>query len=217
MVDLPRMTLAASAMDALTQLLESYLSPRADADLSRFLQAAIEQMVPVMLRLLPPDACLIPADGQVLLEAAFASGVGLSRAGLGTVHGFAGPLGAQTELPHGLICARLLGPVLQASHARLQQQDSSGDERATTALRKLALLFHCQINEGHKPHPFGQLSPRQWMYEIAGWADAFALPRFAAYWPSDLERAAILAQVSNRDNPAELSASELAQILTAAM
>jgi alcohol dehydrogenase class IV len=44
-------------------------------------------------------------------------GLALANAGLGAVHGLAGVIGGRTGAPHGLICGRLLGPVLRANAA----------------------------------------------------------------------------------------------------
>jgi alcohol dehydrogenase class IV len=55
--------------------------------------------------------------------AALLSGISLTNAGLGAVHGFAAPLGAHFPIPHGLLCAALLPHVLHANITTLQSQN----------------------------------------------------------------------------------------------
>ena len=52
-------------------------------------------------------------------------GLALANAKLGAVHGFAGPLGGMTGAPHGVICARLLGHVMEANVQALQKRGGS--------------------------------------------------------------------------------------------
>nr|WP_245216624.1 iron-containing alcohol dehydrogenase [Sagittula salina] len=102
----------ACGMDALTQLIEPYLSARARPDVDAICRVAIPEAMRALLRLSQGK------DGparDVLLAAAHLSGIALANAGLGAVHGLAGVIGGQTGAPHGAICARLLPAVLRAN------------------------------------------------------------------------------------------------------
>jgi alcohol dehydrogenase class IV len=57
-----------------------------------------------------------------MLYAAFFSGVALANAGLGAVHGFAGPLGGMLGSPHGALCAALLPPVVEVNVRALRER-----------------------------------------------------------------------------------------------
>lgn len=108
---------ASSGLDALCQLIESYTSNRAQP----MTDALALQGVALAATALP-RAC---ADGgdlearEAMALAALLSGITLANAGLGAVHGFAAPLGANFPAPHGTICAALLPHVVSANIAAL--------------------------------------------------------------------------------------------------
>lgn len=63
-------------------------------------------------------------------------GLALANAGLGAVHGFAAPVGAALSVPHGVVCGRLLAPVMAANIRALRERDPEGgalDRYAETA------------------------------------------------------------------------------------
>ncbi len=96
-------------MDALTQLIESYLSvksgPVTDA-------LALEGIVQIHHNLV--KAC---EDGENInarsgmAYAAMLSGITLANAGLGLIHGFASSVGASFEIPHGVVCGTMMAVV----------------------------------------------------------------------------------------------------------
>ena len=107
MLNCPASVTAASGLDALSQLLESFLSTKANA----FTDALAIDAMHRMLRTLVP-VCGENSEDVVFREevayGAFASGITLAHAGLGTVHGLAGVIGGYKNIPHGLICGLLL-------------------------------------------------------------------------------------------------------------
>ena len=119
-VNVPPEVTAASGMDALCQLIESYTStganPMTDPLAEQGIRHALES-----LRVAYLDGSDIGARERMAL-AALLSGITLTNAGLGAVHGFAAPLGAQFPIPHGVICARLLPPVVAANIEALRRE-----------------------------------------------------------------------------------------------
>src|SRR5438067_2216011 len=111
---------AASGMDALCQLIESYTStnaqPVTDALAFQGINAAARA-----LRKAYENGADVDAREDMSL-AALLSGICLTNAGLGAVHGFAAPLGANFPLPHGVVCAALLPHVMAANIAALRTQ-----------------------------------------------------------------------------------------------
>jgi len=104
----PRELIAADGMDALTQLLEAYVSTRAspmtDALAWSGMTAARDSLLP-----------WYTGDGDPqqarsgMAYAALLSGICLAQTGLGSVHGLASPLGAFFPIPHGVVCGTLVG------------------------------------------------------------------------------------------------------------
>jgi len=129
--DLPPVVTAATGMDALTQLLEAYVCNRANPMTDALCRAGLPLVAQALPRVWrnPADA---PAREELSLGALW-SGIALANAGLGAVHGFAGPLGGMFSAPHGAVCAALLAPVMRANiealrarspdHAALQRYD----------------------------------------------------------------------------------------------
>ena len=122
---LPPSVTASTGLDALTQLIEVYVSnkanPRTDGICREGLRRAGRS-----LRRAYEDGNDSTARENMAIASLF-SGLGLANAKLGAVHGFAGPLGGMLSAPHGAICARLLPFVMKSNVRALQgrQPDSA--------------------------------------------------------------------------------------------
>jgi alcohol dehydrogenase class IV len=101
--------IAANGMDALTQLLESFVSARAnpftDALAYSGMQAVREGFFPAWRG---GDSNEARQGRERMAYAALLSGITLAQAGLGSVHGLASPLGACFPIPHGVVCGTLV-------------------------------------------------------------------------------------------------------------
>lgn len=118
--DLPPALTAATGMDALTQLIEPFVSSRANPLTDAVCREGLRCAVPAL-----PRAFADGSDAAARRDMAFASlcgGLALANAGLGAVHGFAGPFGGMVDAPHGAICAALLPPVFEANVRALQHR-----------------------------------------------------------------------------------------------
>ena len=67
-------------------------------------------------------------------------GLALANAGLGAVHGFAGPIGGMFPAPHGAVCAALLPHVMAANLRALRQRQPDGP--ALARYRSIAAICH---------------------------------------------------------------------------
>jgi alcohol dehydrogenase class IV len=115
---LPAAMTAATGLDALTQLIEPYVSVRANPLVDAICVAGIG-LIRGALRRAYHDG----ADREARRDMALASlygGLALANAGLGVVHGFAAALGGSWKAPHGALCAALLPHCMAANVAALR-------------------------------------------------------------------------------------------------
>lgn len=108
----PRAVTLASGLDALTQVIEPYVSTRANPMTDALCRDAIPQALPALMRLMRGEDS---AARDTMAWVSLCGGLALANAGLGAVHGLAGPLGGLTGAAHGAICGALLPPVLRAN------------------------------------------------------------------------------------------------------
>ena len=119
--DLPPALTASTGLDALTQVIEPYVSGRATPFTDRFCEDGIWR-VARSLR----EAVFNGKNQAARADMALASlygGLALSNAGLGAVHGFAGPIGGSFPAPHGAVCAALLPHVMATNIKALRERD----------------------------------------------------------------------------------------------
>ncbi|HWB00290.1 MAG TPA: iron-containing alcohol dehydrogenase [Pirellulales bacterium] len=126
-----RATTIATGMDAITQLIESYLTRKA-RPLPRAL--AVEGLRVAIAAL--PEAAEHPearAAREAMAHAALLSGMALANSGLGMAHGVAAALGIHCGVAHGLACAVMLPVAMRVN------RQTCGPEMATLA-RELRLV-----------------------------------------------------------------------------
>ncbi|MFT4111655.1 MAG: iron-containing alcohol dehydrogenase [Silvibacterium sp.] len=135
---LPRKQTIWSAMDALTQLIEPYVSCRANVIVDGFCLQGMPLVAGALEKMTKgdPDAAMRAdmAMGSLL------SGMSLANAGLGVVHGFAGPLGGMFDAPHGAICAALLPHGMEANIAFLRRAETAKAGSVVASLERFATV-----------------------------------------------------------------------------
>ena len=122
-VGLPPGVTAATGLDALTQLIEPYVSLRANPMTDALCVEGMERSARSLRRAAEQGGDL--AAREDLSAAALFSGLALANAGLGAVHGFAAPLGGMFSAPHGAVCAALLPHVMAANVRALREREPS--------------------------------------------------------------------------------------------
>jgi len=203
----PPAVLASSGLDALSQLVEPYLSVRANPFTDALAREGIARSARSLRR-----ACLEGADAPAREDLALASlcgGLCLANAGLGAVHGFAAPVGGMLGAPHGAVCAALIVPCLEVNLRALRGR--APEHPALARFRDLAGWLTGRADA----------MPEEGIAWIADLCRALRVPGLAHHGmtaeavPALVERAKSAS--SMRGNPITLTDAELAEIAARAL
>ena len=204
---LPHDVTATTGADALTQLIEPFVSVRANP----LTDAICRDGIPRAARALP-RVCAAPDDLAARTEMSLASlygGFALANAALGAVHGFAAPIGGMFDAPHGAICAALLPHVVRVNIRVLQARDPNSG--ALTRYHEVARLLTG--------------NPKASAHDSVAWIESLVrdlgIPRMRAFGikasdiPEICEKAAVAS--SMKGNPVALTTEELHEIVDRAL
>lgn len=126
-LSLPPEITASTGLDALTQLIEPFVSTRANPMTDALCLEGIRRVVRSLRRAWENGHDLQAREDMAL--ASLFGGLALANAGLGAVHGLAAPLGGLRPIPHGVACAALLPHVMEANLRALRSGDSMNSTR----------------------------------------------------------------------------------------
>ena len=204
---MPPAVTASTGLDALTQLIEPFVSSRANPLTDALCRDGLSRVARSLRRAYEHGEDQ-PARHDMALAALF-SGLALGNAGLGSVHGFAGVIGGMVPAPHGALCAALLPHAIRVNVRAFRER--SPDSQALARFTELG-----QLLTG---------SPSAAAAEAVLWIDelcaALHVPPLGAYglerWhlPELLEKSA--AASSMKANPIALTREEMEEIVLAAL
>jgi alcohol dehydrogenase class IV len=145
---LPPEVTAWTGLDALTQLIEPYVSARANPLTDALCLQGIERVARSLRRAFH-DGTNPQAREDMALASLF-GGLALANAGLGAVHGFAAPIGGMYPAPHGAVCAALLPVVMEINVRALseRQPDAEALQRLRTVAQVLTGNQKAAISDG---------------------------------------------------------------------
>lgn len=193
----PRAVTLASGLDAITQVIEPYLCTRANPMTDALCLPAIETGLPALMILMRNE------DAEARDTMAWTSlcgGLALANAGLGVVHGLAGPLGGLSGASHGAICGALL------PHGMIANADRASGETARRIGQVQDSLARALKTGADDAFP-----------ALCKWARDAGLPGLDAQGVTDdhRARAAVMAASSSsmRANPVPLDETALAGIM----
>jgi hypothetical protein len=133
----PRAVVLASGLDAVTQVIEPFVSRKANPLTDAICREAIPRGLSALRRLMDRSEDAARDD---MSFTSLAGGIALANAGLGAVHGFAGVIGGLTGAAHGAICGALLPPVLRANR-RAAGADTLAAARLDWVLDRIGAEF----------------------------------------------------------------------------
>lgn len=201
----PAATTAACGMDALTQLLESFVSPAASPLTDALALSGLERAAASLVAACTRGTSDTGARAG-MAYAALVSGITLANAGLGVVHGLAGALGGLYEIPHGVACGTLVGPATRVNISRLR--DSGG---GSAALAKYAAAG-AVLAGGHGDESVEVLCDLL-VETIERWVEELGIPRLADYGVMESGLDALASSAGQKNNPVTLTEGDIRGIL----
>jgi alcohol dehydrogenase len=203
---LPPPLTVSCGLDAVSQLIESYTSTRAndftDSLALKALSLASESLLPLCL-----DRGKDIALREKMSYAALVLGITLSQAGLGAVHGIAGPLGGLCPVPHGVVCGKLLFPVMTFVIKKII------DEKNIAAQKRFADIG--RIFTGHAGDS-GQndiFYCNQFLGVLSQWTQTIRLPQLSCFGMTAALMDRIISFADSKNSPAALSPKEMKVVL----
>ena len=204
---LPPALTATTGLDALTQLIEPYVCLRANPLTDGFCEQGMFRAARSLR-----EAVFNGQNQSAREDMALASlfgGLALANAGLGAVHGFAGPIGGSFPAPHGAVCAALLPHVMAANLRALREREPQNP--ALSRYQKVAALLTGNPNATAD-------AGVEWVQKLV--AD-LPVPRLGAYGLREEHVAGLVTKAakasSMKANPILLTPDELARTLRLAL
>lgn len=147
LVSCSKEVLYATGMDAFTQLLESYTTLKASPITDALAWQGMTLFKDAFANIESENSKLQQQGYSNLMLAASLSGTTLANAGLGAVHGLAGPIGAFFDAPHGIVCARLLAPITQFNIEALHVEKTTVAQQTLAKYASIAHLFDPSLSQ----------------------------------------------------------------------
>ncbi len=205
--NLPGHITASTGLDAITQLIEPYVSNQANPITDALCKEGLQRASRSLLK-----AYKDGKDAKAREDMAIASlfgGLALANSKLGAVHGIAGPIGGMLKAPHGALCACLLPHVITVNIKALQERSS--DNPALKRYNEIAQILTGDIKAKEE-------DAIAWIKNICG---IFNLPGLESYGlkqkdlSSTIEKS--LKANSMQGNPIKLKEQEIQEILINAL
>lgn len=203
MLSCPASLTAHSGMDAFTQLLESYVSTKANPMTDALALQGLKQIKKYLLRAFLEGEENIEARSGMALAAMF-SGITLAHAGLGLVHGLASPLGGFFHIPHGVVCGSLMAPVF--AHTI----DNLTDQPDHPAMQKLLIVSKVFADFKYKQdleylHAFKE--------KLIHMTSLLEMPKLSEYGFNETGIPKVLEHTSHKQHPCQITPEQMTDTL----
>ena len=204
---LPPSVTASTGLDALTQVIEPYVSNRANPMTDALCRQGMHRAARSLRRVYEQGGDAAAREDMAI--ASLFGGLALANAKLGAVHGFAGPMGGMFHAPHGAICGRLLPLVVAVNVRALQERDpeSKALRRYDQVAQILTGRLDAKADDGVA-----------WVQELG---HALQVPPLSSLGVTDADFPALIEKASRassmKGNPIKLTPDELQEILARAL
>ena len=198
---------AACGLDALTQLFEAYVSSKASPMTDALALSGLEHIAAGFLPAYENGANDLVARSH-MAYAALLSGIVLANAGLGVVHGFAGPIGGFFPIPHGVVCGTLIGAATRTNLEALRRDPVANRIALEKHARAGAILSGATAATTEAG---GDLL----LQTLDRWIAATGIARLSAYGVTRDDLPRILDKSNNKNSSVTLDRSQMHAILEA--
>jgi len=207
----PKNVIAANGMDALTQLIESYVSTRANEMTDALALSGIRLLRDSLLSLYDAESNspqVISEAQDKMAYASLMSGICLAQTGLGSVHGLASPLGAYYPIPHGVVCGTLLADATDINIRLLLEREPTNN-----ALDKYVILGDEFTQQAHKNN---HMSWEGLCDKLHQWTVHMQLPKLGQFGLTEDAIAKVVANSrgsSMKTNPVVMTDDEIRELV----
>lgn len=204
---LPKIVTAFTGLDALTQLIEPFVSSRANPLTDAVCREGLRRAATSLQRVFEKGGD--PAGRNDMALASLFGGLALANSALGMVHGFAGPLGGMFPAPHGAICAALLPHVMEINVRALVERapDSPALRRYEEIARILSGADDAVALDGIR-----------WVTKLC---TVLQIPALRSYGVTESDIPTLVEKASQasstKGNPIALTAAEMTEALARAL
>lgn len=199
----PAEVTAACGLDAVTQLIEAFVSVHASPLSDALARSGLSAAGRAFRRAVDGGATDVDARGE-MAYAAYLSGICLANAGLGVVHGIASPLGGHHRISHGVVCGTLIAEATRMTISHLEAA------RMTSPLEKYAEagMLLCGKDAGTVEANCDEL-----VSLLSSWTEGYGIRRLGSYGleEDDLRRVAV--ESDSKSAPVALSQEEIYNLL----
>ncbi|PKM94232.1 MAG: alcohol dehydrogenase [Firmicutes bacterium HGW-Firmicutes-1] len=203
----PPAVTASTGLDALTQVLEPFVSNAANPITDAFCREGMSRAAKSLKRAFDQGDDIIAREDMAI--ASLFGGLALANAKLGAVHGFAGVIGGMYPIPHGVVCATLLPHVIETNVKALKERDSSSE-----ALKRFDEVAQILTGNSNAKAAEGVI----WIQELCNHLKVPGLSTFGMTqneFPAIIEKS--MGASSMKGNPIQLTYEELEYILNKAL
>ncbi|WP_022663720.1 iron-containing alcohol dehydrogenase [Desulfospira joergensenii] len=208
-LDCPARITSACGMDALTQLLEAFVSTKAGPMTDALAASGLEHLGDSLVRAVLET----PGDIKVrtnLSYASYVSGLVLANAGLGVVHGFASVLGGRFDIPHGVVCGTL---VAQTTRKNIDVLIRRNEIPGLLKYARAGSLIQGSEDSGLPEDPAKGAGVLIRILE--DWTGKLEIPRLGEFGVQTSDIESIVKSTGLKNNPVPLSDRDLAEIIRA--
>ncbi|NHJ22064.1 MAG: iron-containing alcohol dehydrogenase [Candidatus Lokiarchaeota archaeon] len=204
----PKSTSASCGMDAFTQLLEAYVSPKASLFTDALAKSGMIQIKDALIPVCNEKALDITTRAA-MAYGSLMSGIVLANAGLGVVHGFASSIGGMFKVPHGVVCGTLLAESTRMNLKKLEHLGTEGKKgllkhaivgaliEGNESLEGLDILYYCSVL----------------IDTLTKWTNQLNINRLSEYGITKTDIDKIVKKTSLKNNPVHLKPENLKEIL----